>query len=164
MSQLEQAKIDNAIQVKAESSIGQAVIDETSKDEFAGGLRAMQETVVAFLGLAIVELILKLAGFRYLFSTIKRWPLVGKKTACPETISRICSAVDRAATYYLKHALCLQRSAVTTCLLRMYGVPAQMVIACRIMPYHGHAWVEVEGVVVNDRQKVQSFYSVLKRC
>jgi len=122
------------------------------------------DTVVALLGLAVVDLVIKLKGFPFLYRTVKAWPVScnGKPTA--DTIARICGAVDRACTYYVKHALCLQRSALTTCLLRRQGAKAEMVIGCRVMPYHGHAWVEVDGKVVNDKQRVQEFYSVLDRC
>lgn len=121
-------------------------------------------TIAAFLELAVVDLTLKIGGFRALHRIVKCRP-TNKNNLSPETVPRVCAAVDRAATYYLKHALCLQRSAVATRLLRSHGVPAQMVIACRKLPFKGHAWVEVEGEVVNDNEKVQTIYrSVLERC
>jgi len=48
--------------------------------------------------------------------------------------------------------------------LRRKGVAARMVIAVRKLPFGGHAWVEVNGEVVNDSQQVQRLYSVLDRC
>ena len=129
-------------------------------------LRSKRHTSVslAFLGLAAADIVMKIAGFRRLHQTVRRWPVSKNKTNDPERIRAVCNAVDRAATYYLKHALCLQRSAVTTCLLRTNGIPARMVIGCRKIPFRGHAWVEVEGQVVNDNPKVQTFYRVLERC
>jgi len=122
-------------------------------------------TIAAFLELALVDLTLKIGGFRALHRIVKCRPTANKNNLSPETVPRVCAAVDRAATYYLKHALCLQRSAVAARLLRSHGVPAQMVIACRKLPFKGHAWVEVEGEVVNDNEKVQTIYrSVLERC
>ncbi len=118
---------------------------------------------LAFLGLFTADLIMKLWGFRRLHQTVKRWP-VSKMNNDQETITRVCAAVECATTYYLKHTWCLQRSAVLTCLLRAKGVPAQMVIGFRKMPFHGHAWVEVNGRVVNDNQKVLTFYRTLHRC
>jgi hypothetical protein len=118
---------------------------------------------LAFLGLAAADIIMKVAGFHRLHQTVRRWPVSKMKNNDSETISAVCTAVDRAGTYYLKHALCLQRSAVTTCLLRMKGVSAEMVIGCRKIPFRGHAWVEVDGDVVNDNPKVQTFYRVLDR-
>ncbi|HZE70022.1 MAG TPA: lasso peptide biosynthesis B2 protein [Pyrinomonadaceae bacterium] len=118
----------------------------------------------AFLGLAAADIIMKLAGFRQLHQTVRRWPTSTKANNDQETIADVCAAVDRAGRYYLKHALCLQRSAVITCLLRRKGIPALMVIGCRKIPFRGHAWVEVDGLVVNDNPKVQTHYRVLERC
>jgi len=120
-------------------------------------------TSLAFLGLAAADIIMKLAGFTRLYRTVKSWPTSKNGTNDPKMIANICVAVDRAIMYYPKHALCLQRSAVATCLLRRQGVPAQMVIGCRKMPFHSHAWVEVDGEVVNDKKKIPEFYSVLDR-
>ena len=120
---------------------------------------------LAFLGLAAADIIMKVAGFSRLYRTVKDWPISNSKngTNDREIIASISAAVDRATTYYPRHALCLQRSAVATCLLRRQGVPAEMVIGCRKMPFHSHAWVEVDGEVVNDKKKVPQFYSILAR-
>jgi hypothetical protein len=118
---------------------------------------------LAWLGLVAADVVMKLAGFQMIHRAVTRWPLSAKADSDCTTTGVICAAVDRAATYYFKHARCLQRSAVTTCLLRRRGVPAQMIIGCRKMPFHGHAWVEVDGKVINDTQQVQKFYSELDR-
>jgi len=119
----------------------------------------------AFLELAVIDLTLKVGGFRALHRLVKRWPLANRKGPEPTPLQYVCAAVDRAATYYPKQTLCLHRSAVTTCFLRSHGVPAQMVIACRKVPFKGHAWVEVGADVVNDNQKVKVLYcNVLERC
>lgn len=121
------------------------------------------ETLMAFIGLAAVDVVLRLGGFGSVYRAVKRWPVSRRRRPTRNTIVRVRQAVDRACIFYIKRALCLQRSALTTCLLRMQGVPADMVIACRKMPFHGHAWVEVNGEVVNDKTKVQEYYSVLDR-
>lgn len=118
---------------------------------------------LAFLGLAGADIIMKVAGFSRLYRTVKHWPISKNGTNDREMIASICASVDKATMYYPKHALCLQRSAVATCLLRRQGVPAEMVIGCRKMPFHSHAWVEVDGEVVNDKKKVPQFYSILAR-
>jgi hypothetical protein len=76
-------------------------------------------------------------------------------------IAKVCHAVDLACIWYWKEVLCLQRSAVTTCLLRRNGIAAQMVIGVQHLPFQAHAWVEVDGTVVNDRSYVREIYSVL---
>lgn len=72
--------------------------------------------------------------------------------------------VNIACAFYFKKVLCLQRAAVTTCLLRKTGIPAQLVIGVQTLPYGAHAWVEVEGAVVNDKAYTQQMYTVLSRC
>lgn len=121
--------------------------------------------IAVFLELVWVDLRLKHGGFRALHGVVKRWPVADTKDAPSGVVQSLCEAVDQATTYYPRQVLCLQRSAVTACLLRSYGVPAQMVIACRRIPFKGHAWVEVDGAVVNDNQKIQTVCSsILERC
>ena len=115
------------------------------------------DTFVAFIGLFVFDLILKTSSLKTLCSWVKAWPARSRQFQ-DGTIGKICSAVENACVWYPRKALCLQRSAVTTCLLRSQGVPAQMIIGVREMPFLAHAWVEVNGSVVNDWPKVNSFY------
>jgi hypothetical protein len=62
----------------------------------------------------------------------------------------ICDAVVLACCFYWKRVLCLQRSTCATRLLRAYGIRARLVIGYRPRPFFSHAWVEVDGRVVND--------------
>ena len=59
--------------------------------------------------------------------------------------------------------MCLPRSLVTACFLRNYGIAAVLVIAAQKNPFTGHAWVEVDEIVVNDEQSVKTEYDVLDR-
>jgi hypothetical protein len=86
------------------------------------------------------------------------------RTSDPAAIDSVCSAVDMACIWYWKEVHCLQRSAATACLLREHGVSAQMVIGSQHRPLKAHAWVEVEGRVVNDKPYMAEMYSVLDRC
>jgi hypothetical protein len=60
-------------------------------------------------------------------------------------------ALDIACAFYPKRALCLQRSAVLVKILRKRGVPGRMIIGAQKLPFKAHAWVEVDGEIVNDR-------------
>lgn len=80
------------------------------------------------------------------------------------TVEEVCVAIDTACMWYWKQVQCLQRSAAAACLLRRHGVSAQLVIGIQQTPFRAHAWVEVEGHVVNDRGCVQETYRVLDRC
>lgn len=125
-------------------------------------LKLRFNTLAAFFGFATINLTLKSFGFICLCETVKGWPVGNKAQHC-EAEREICDAVDRATTWYPKQAMCLQRSATTACLLRERGIPAQMVIGCRRIPFKAHAWVEVGGRVVNDKTRVHENYKVLGR-
>jgi hypothetical protein len=87
--------------------------------------------------------------------------------ATPEfflSCEQICHAADLACMWYWKRVLCLHRSAVLTRLLRRQGMNAELVIASRRLPFQAHAWVEVEGRVVNEQPDVHEKYVVLERC
>jgi hypothetical protein len=104
------------------------------------------------------------------FRTLKRLHHVVSQTrpiTQPETAppyQEICRSIDVACVYYFKHVLCLQRSAATTLLLRRYGWNAEMVIGAKLVPFESHAWVEIDGCVVNDKPYVSELYQVLERC
>jgi hypothetical protein len=117
----------------------------------------------AYLKLIQFDLYLARGNFAALYEKVRQYP-VGKVTAAPDAIERICSAIDMASIWYWKEALCLQRSAATACLLRRYGVSAQMVIGAQQMPFKAHAWAEVGGRVVNDKPYIPEMYQVLDRC
>lgn len=125
-------------------------------------LRFRLYTFTAFLGIATVNLVLRILGFQRFCGAIKIWPVKDVEVV-PELNQQICEAVRNAASWYPKQSMCLQRSAITTCLLRQSGVAADFVIGCRKIPFGAHAWVEVAGEVANDKKQVQQFYKVLSR-
>ncbi|HYV10017.1 MAG TPA: lasso peptide biosynthesis B2 protein [Pyrinomonadaceae bacterium] len=122
-----------------------------------------RETFSAFVGLLAFDLLLKLGGFQRLIGKVARWPIAEPKTANREICRRVRGMVDRAQMYYPKKAMCLQHSAVVTCLLRRRGIAAEMVLAAQTFPPKAHAWTEVGGDVINDQSSVKSEYRVLKR-
>jgi hypothetical protein len=119
--------------------------------------------LLAYGRLLYFELFLVRRDFKGLHEKVRRCPTHSDPPA-PGTIERICEAVDFAAMCYWKQVLCLQRSAVTACLLKRFGVPAQMVIGVQQLPFKAHAWVEVAGRVVNDKPYVPELFAVLDRC
>jgi hypothetical protein len=117
----------------------------------------------AYLTLILFDLYLAQGNFAALYDRVRRYP-VNEKAPPSGTAERVCMAVDMASIWYWKEVLCLQRSAATACLLKRYGVPAQMVIGAQQMPFKAHAWVEVGGRVVNDKPYMPEMYAVLDRC
>src|SRR5689334_7785233 len=119
--------------------------------------------VKAYLKLVHFELYLARRNFAALHDTVRSYP-VGKATSAPDITERVCAAVDMACIWYWKEAHCLQRSAATACLLKQFGVRALLVIGAQQMPFRAHAWVEVDGQVVNDKSYTPEKFTILDRC
>jgi hypothetical protein len=117
----------------------------------------------AYLRLIQFELYVANGNFEALYVKVRNFP-ISLEPASPGAVGRICGAMDMACIWYWKEALCLQRSAATACLLKRFGVSAQLVIGAQQMPFKAHAWVEVDGVVVNDKPYTSEIYTVLDRC
>lgn len=117
----------------------------------------------AYLKLIQFDLYLARGNFQALYDKVRGCPIT-KMPASVDAVEQICAAVDMACVWYWKEVLCLQRSAATAYLLKRYRVPAQMMIGAQQMPFRAHAWVEVDGRVVNDKPYVREMYAVLDRC
>ena len=123
----------------------------------------MSITFEAYRELLRLEYPLFRKAFPAIYDRVRRTPLALRPRntrGCTE----ICDAVDLAAVLYFRRVLCLQRSAATACLLKRYGFPAQLVIGVQQLPLAAHAWVEMGGLVVNDKPYISDIYSVLARC
>jgi len=117
----------------------------------------------AYGQLVLFDLYLARSSFAALYDRVRAYPL--KKTSRNfQSAAQVCAAVDMACIWYWKQVLCLQRSAATACLLRAYGHPAHMVIGAQPMPFKAHAWVEIQGRVVNDKPYTPEMFAFLDRC
>ena len=110
------------------------------------------------------DLVLHIASFKRLHDLVHRHKLQERDLKSTCSIGDLCHAMDLACVFYFKRVLCLQRSAATTCLLREYGWAAEMVIGVQMLPFRSHAWVEVNGQIVNDKPYMTDIYRILKRC
>ena len=110
--------------------------------------------------LARYEAMIALRGFGYIQRQLKRQSPAAK-AASPQVQQTICNAVLLATCLYWKPVLCLQRSVCAVRLLRRYGIAAKLVIGYRPAPFLSHAWVEVDGRVVNGSAAYQSRFRVL---
>src|SRR6266404_2635813 len=99
----------------------------------------------AYLKLIHFDLYLARGNFAALYEKVRNYPIRTPTTA-PDAVEQICQAVDMACIWYWKEALCLQRSAATACILKMYGVPAQMVIGAQHMPFKARHGLSTHAV------------------
>ena|SRR5579872_3512707 len=101
--------------------------------------------------------------FETIHSIVKQWK-VSNRAADHDTLAGVITAINYACIWYPKQALCLQRSFVTAYLLRRKGIQAQIVLGAQQLPFRAHAWIEVDGLAVNERSNVQATYTVWERC
>jgi hypothetical protein len=120
-------------------------------------------TIRAFCRLAAFDFRQLNRNFASLCESV-RSSKVADRTVPTDITASICDAVNHACVWYPKRVRCLQRSVVTTRMLRSYGVPACMVVGAQKLPFKAHAWVEINGMAVNERADVQVIYSVWERC
>lgn len=119
-------------------------------------------TCQAWVGLLAFDAA-SLAGFARVHDRVRRCRVIVRRRPSSVTPDDVVWAVDEACVWYVKRAACLQRSAIVTRMLRRQGIRAELVIGCRPLPFESHAWVEVDGAVVNDRPQYQKVFTVLDR-
>ena len=80
-------------------------------------------------------------------------------------IRRQARFIDIASRYPFRWALCLHRSQALLWRLRSIGIDAQLRVGVRKdgSQMSAHAWVEYDGVVLNDRQDTPEYYAPLVR-
>ena len=118
--------------------------------------------VQAFAELLLYETKNRFGGFQAVHRSVER-VRVRRCFSDAKAITRVCEAVRLASCFFWKPVLCLPRAVVTTRLLRKRGVAATMVIGYRPSPFFSHAWVEVDGVIVNDSRAYQERLLVLEK-
>jgi hypothetical protein len=119
---------------------------------------------LSWLGLLLADLVLGLLGFHRFHALLSRIPTRRPERDDPALATALSRVVDRAAAFYFKRAWCLQRSAVTAVLLRLQGVPAKLVIGVHRVPFQAHAWVELQGRVINDQPWLPEAFAVIESC
>jgi hypothetical protein len=117
----------------------------------------------AYTGLVAHDVFMSRNEFAALHEQIKRFPL-RRSEPSDSTTQFVSGALDLACAFYPKRALCLQRSSVLVKMLRRRGVPGHMIIGAQKLPFKAHAWVEVNGEVINDRLVSREKFHVLEEC
>ena len=121
----------------------------------------MQLLIESWLLLFYFDCLMRFRGFERVHSFVRREKVAHAQT---DEIIDVCHATDLACVFYFKPVLCLQRSAATAVLLRRHGWAADLVIGAQMLPFQSHAWVEVDGKVVNDKPYITEMFQVLERC
>ena len=118
----------------------------------------------SYLLLVQIDLIMRFGDLESIHTLVRNSEIRVTEVLRRSPVDDLCRSIDLACVFYIKKVLCLQRSAATTLLLRRYGHKAEMVIGAQMLPFKSHAWVEVDGAIVNDKPYMLDIYHVLERC
>jgi hypothetical protein len=121
-------------------------------------------TVFATVGLIAAQVLLKVRGFCWLHRTVRRWPVRKRKCCDRSAVADVSAVIAKASRYCPRRVWCLERAAVTVCLLRWRGLPAKFVIGCQRTPFASHAWAEVFQTPVNEDALMIPLYRAIERC
>jgi hypothetical protein len=115
----------------------------------------------AWFALAWYDLTAKVRGYRAVQVATQREVSPPHASLTRVSWERICEAIEIASVLYFKQVHCLQRSSTATRLLRNAGWDAHLVVGVQMTPFISHAWVELDGAVVNDKPYMRQKYRVL---
>jgi hypothetical protein len=118
----------------------------------------------SFLYLLRFEIVMAFRTLSSLHRQVQAAKVATPRPGALGSVQELCHAMDLACVFCPKRVLCLQRSAATVLLLRRHGVMAQLMIGAQMQPFRSHAWVEVDGVVVNDKPYMREIYQILDNC
>jgi hypothetical protein len=119
--------------------------------------------------LPAISIGLRLAGFRRMQKGLTRWLPEGTSGVLPtdptQQAHRIARLVGVAGREGIFRANCLEQSLTLWWLLRRRGFEAELRIGARKRgeTFEAHAWVELEGAVLNDEEGVTSEFVRFER-
>lgn len=118
--------------------------------------------IAAWFRIAVIDLVMARRGFPGVHRFIQNLGTRGRRSS--RTAEQLCRDIDRAAVHYPRQLHCLRRSAAVTWLLRRHGYAAEMVVGASVTPFFAHAWVELNGrIITDDERLVRERYTVLER-
>jgi hypothetical protein len=119
----------------------------------------------AFLLLPIVALSLKIWGVKRTQMALARLLIPLQNSENPSKIIKTIRMVQLAARYYQPWANCLKKSLILWALLRHQGINSELRIGIRrdTDNFEAHAWVECDGVVLNDSLNVRDRFAMFDR-
>jgi hypothetical protein len=109
--------------------------------------------VSAILAIALMDATARVFGFARVMRLAHS--LAGKEggvNADAQLIEETATSVITAGAFYPRRAMCLEQSLALFVLLRRRGVPADLRVGVQTLPFSAHAWVEVDGQPINEKQ------------
>ena len=106
----------------------------------------------AFLLLLLFDAVLRLGGLQRALRLARRLGAVSERASDWRTddTDAVAHGVAMAAAFYPRRALCLEQSLALFVALGRAGAPAKLRIGVRPLPFVAHAWVEIDGIAINE--------------
>jgi hypothetical protein len=107
---------------------------------------------------------LRLAGLRRFQAWLDRSPVAQRTSLTQAEAAALGVAVNRAANHVFGPVTCLTRSLLLRWLLRRYGTTSDLCIGVRLEQgeFAAHAWVEKDGIPLNDRPEFAARYAIFE--
>lgn len=114
--------------------------------------------------IGVVRASLRTFGFRRTIQRAKKFAMrCAVQPPGPNAIddaTDLARLVESAAAIFPGRARCLEQSLCVYLLLRRRGVPAELRIGARALPFAAHAWVDVAGRCINTEADVLAAFQV----
>lgn len=122
--------------------------------------REQKTLMVSLVLLPLFWLGLRLAGLQRFQAWLDRSPIAPRAPLTQTEAAVLGVAVNRAANHVFGPTTCLTRSLLLRWLLRRHGTPSDLRIGVRFEEgvLAAHAWVELDGIPVNDRPELVARY------
>ena len=126
-----------------------------------------REQIVLLGSLALLPvfwLALRLAGLQRFQGWLDRVPVAQREPLSHAEAAALGVAVNRAANHVFGPVTCLTRSLLLRWLLRRYGTVSDLRIGVRLEQgeFAAHAWVEKDGIPLNDRPEFVARYAIFE--
>lgn len=120
------------------------------------------ERLLSHLCLTAAVLLLRLR-FRHVVAVVERLHRLANQPATAKQATRITALIRTAALRSPGRAACLERSLAATLLACIHGRRVDWCIGARLVPYAGHAWIEVDGQPIGEPPEPDRPYQLLRR-
>jgi hypothetical protein len=126
-----------------------------------------REQIVLLGSLALLPVFwlgLRLAGLQRFQGWLDRVPVAQREPLSHAEAAALGVAVNRAANHVFGPATCLTRSLLLRWLLRLFGMSSDLRSGVRLEGdgLLAHAWVEKDGIPLNDRPEFVARYAIFE--
>jgi hypothetical protein len=124
-------------------------------------MRRAPSVAACFGALLLMDVLCAAAGLRRAVTVATRSGSISHDAHTAARVSVDTAAnLALAAAFYPRRALCLEQSLTLCWLLRRRSIAAALRIGVQPLPFHAHAWVEVDGRAINEREDVTAGFVV----